>query len=244
MIPYSLNPMGIDPVAELSDLDILRQIRDANPTSQLPSLWSEDKDPYTQWECVMFGNNIELDQYAASNFITVPPISERVPNKVYAMSIGTLGISSIPLCNKLSELRDLNCCENNISSLDLSGLNKLQSIWCSGSNINTINITGLGDLRILDSSVNKLTNINIVGLNELKWVIISGNKINSLDVSGLTKLESLTCDNNMLYSIDGLISKGNITYYDFKYNNFPTAELDRFRALGFTDESMLLPQKT
>ena len=26
-------------VNELSDLDILRQIRDANPTSKLPSLW-------------------------------------------------------------------------------------------------------------------------------------------------------------------------------------------------------------
>ena len=40
--------MGIDAVQELSDLDILRQIREANPTSQLPSLWSEDKDPYTE----------------------------------------------------------------------------------------------------------------------------------------------------------------------------------------------------
>ena len=32
------------------------------------------------------------------------------------------------------------------------------------------------------------------------------------------------------------------TYYDFKYNNFPTAELDRLRAMGFTNESKLLPQ--
>ena len=37
-------------VNELSDLDILRKIRDANPTSQLPSLWLDTEDPYTQWE--------------------------------------------------------------------------------------------------------------------------------------------------------------------------------------------------
>ena len=40
--------MGVDSIAELTDLDILRQIRDANPSSQLPSLWLEDEDPYTQ----------------------------------------------------------------------------------------------------------------------------------------------------------------------------------------------------
>ena len=40
----------------LSDLDILRQIRDANPTSQLPALWLDSEDPYTQWEGVEWVN--------------------------------------------------------------------------------------------------------------------------------------------------------------------------------------------
>ena len=58
MIPYSFNPMGIDAVQELSDLDILRQIRDANPDSVLNTdktwientvltAWLESRDPNT-----------------------------------------------------------------------------------------------------------------------------------------------------------------------------------------------------
>ena len=81
MIPYSMNPLGIN--NELSDLDILRQIRDANPQSNLPTNWSEDKDPYTQWRGVYFGKNAELD--LLPNSYLLPTIENRSNNYVYAL---------------------------------------------------------------------------------------------------------------------------------------------------------------
>ena len=158
MIPYSLNPLGVNPVSELTDLDILRQIRDANPTSQLPSLWLDSEDPYTQWEEVYW-------------------VDEKT--RVIQLDIANANVTTLINVNKLTSLQYLYCTTNQLTALDVTGLNSLTDLYCT---------------------------------------------------------------NNQLTSIPTLTSKGNIVNYDFTYNNFTTAELDRFRAMGFTDESKLLPQ--
>ena len=154
------------PVAEvvpppLTDLDILRQIRDANPSSQLPSWWSEDKDPYTEWwdnntgTGAVFGAHPHIQAIAIDYNIVLPDTID--PNRVYL----------------------LNC---------------------------------------------------------------NSNQLTTLNVTGLTALQYLYCHSNLLTSMPSLTAKGLITDYDFTNNNFPAAELDRFRAMGFTNESGLLPQ--
>lgn len=145
---------------ELTDLDILRQIRDANPTSQLPSLWLDSEDPYTQWEGVVWNE---------SN------------TRVVDITFDSIGISSL-------------------------------------------------------SNINKLTALTSLSFN--------GNNITEIDLTGLIGLESFVCSNNLLPSIPTLTSKGNIIFYNFKFNYFTPAELDRFRSIGFTDDYYLLPQNT
>ena len=148
--------MGVDPVAGLSDLDILRQIRDANPTSQLPSLWLESEDCYSDWEGVYWYDG-----------------------RVIGLLIDSKEITTLPNVDKLTALQYLDC---------------------------------------------------------------GSNQLTSLDVTGLSSLRNLYCNSNQLNNLSTLTSKGLINIYNFTYNNFQTAELDRFRALGFTDESKLLPQ--
>ena len=179
MIPYSFNPMGIDAVQESSDLYILRQIRDANPTSQLPSFWLDSEDPPAEWEGLVWNEQ---------------------KTRVTALLIANTNIITLINVNKLAELTLLYCIENQLTSLD---------------------VTGLTNLAHLSVDYNQLT---------------------SLDLTGLNSLIALSCTNNQLTSIPTLTSKGLITEYDFTYNNFPTSELDRLRAMGFTDESRLLPQ--
>lgn len=164
-------------VKELTDLDILRQIRDANPTSQLPALWLDSEDPYTQWEGV-----------------------DWFQNKVVALNVISRNISNLINIKYLKNMQTILCANNPISSLDLSLNTKLININCSNNN---------------------LLNINIPNTNTLIVLILNSNKL---------KL------------IPTLLLKGNITNYNFTNNNFSTIELDRFRSLGFTDESKLLPQ--
>ena len=179
MIPYSMNPLGIN--NELSDLDILRQIRNANPTSQLPSLWLDSEDPYTQWEGVTYGNFSGI-------------------NKVIILSISSKNITLLPNINKLTQLQNLYCQNNNIASLYLKDVINLKYLWAFNNQLSELNIQN---------------NNNII---------------------------DMYCSKNKLISIPTLITKGGIINYDFRYNNFPTSELDRFRALGFTGEGQLLPQ--
>ncbi|MGL5719073.1 MAG: hypothetical protein ACRCX2_39095, partial [Paraclostridium sp.] len=68
-----------------TDLDILRAIRDANPTSQLPTLWLDSEDPYTQWEGVGWGVGV----YA---------------NKVDALNLGGTHVKDLSLLYKLDRL--------------------------------------------------------------------------------------------------------------------------------------------
>lgn len=83
---------------------------------------------------------------------------------------------------------------------------------------------------------------NVNKLTALQKLYCSSNKLTSLDVTGLSSLQYLYCSSNQLNNLSTLTSKGLINNYDFIYNNFQTAELDRLRAMGFTIESNLLPQ--
>lgn len=177
MIPYSVNPLGIN--KKLTDLDILRRIRDANPTSQLPGLWLDSEDPYAQWEGVTWNTE---------------------NTKVDKLHLIGKQITNLTDVNKLKSLTWLYCGSNELTSLNLDGLIDLKDLWCSY------------------------------------------NQITSLSMEGVESLTLMYIHSNQISSIPSLISKNNIANYNFIYNNFTTAELDRFRALGFTDEAKLLPQ--
>ena len=95
--------MGVDAVQELSDLDILRQIRDANPDSQLPILWSEDKDPYTEWEGVTWND-------------------EKI--RVILLDVNSKQVLTLQNVNKLTALQTLDCSSNQLTALNVDGLTK------------------------------------------------------------------------------------------------------------------------
>lgn len=217
MIQYGLNPLGVNKTTGISDLDILKQIRDSNPTSQLPALWMDSEDPYTQWEGVYFGNNSLLDQMG----LEIPPIEERLTNKIYLLQNNSGLITDISKVNRLNNLYGLDCGANQLVNLDLTGMSLLKVLYCY---------------------TNQLLVLNVSESPLLQWFDCSYNKLTSLSISGLTNLQYFSCKSNKLQSIPTLTSKGNINQYDFTYNNFPTSELNRLRSLGFTDESKLLPQ--
>lgn len=216
---YSPVAEVVPPLTDLTDLDILRQIRAANPTSQLPEIWLDSEDPYTQWE----GVDWESD-------------------RVVQLYIADCQIISLDNIGKLSALTYLSCDRNNLTSLNVSGLSALTYLSCSRNNITSLNVSELAALFQLICTGNSLTFLDVSGLTGLYQIYCDNNNITSLNVSGADVLGHLYCNNNQLTSIPSLTSKGTVIGYNFTRNNLPTAELDRFRAMGFTDESRLLPQ--
>ena len=96
-------------VTALSDLDILRQIRDANPDSQLPALWLDSEDPYTEWEGVIWGAGRVSELY------------------LDGLEISVLNIGG------LDKLTVISCNGNFLEDLDLSGSPLLQTVSCAGN---------------------------------------------------------------------------------------------------------------
>lgn len=136
----------------LTDLDILHQIRDANPTSQLPTLWRDDEDPYTQWEGVVWYDS------------RVTELGMRfLDNK---------GITSMPSVNKLAKLQILRAPGNSISSIDLSGMVLLRFVSMEGNKLVNLDLTGTINIVELYVNLNRLTSIPSL---TSKGAIISAN---------------------------------------------------------------------
>ena len=84
--------MGVD---SYDDLYWLRKIRDANPTSQLPNLWLDTEDHYTQWE------GVEWD-------------AEEI--RVVKLNIANANVTTLINVNKLTALQYIYCYSNQLTT--------------------------------------------------------------------------------------------------------------------------------
>ena len=65
-------------------------------------MWIDSEDPYTKWwdevteKGALFGGDSRLDALALLKGFEVPPISQRVSTKVYALDLRGLSVVDIP----------------------------------------------------------------------------------------------------------------------------------------------------
>ncbi|GHT11162.1 hypothetical protein FACS1894170_04350 [Planctomycetales bacterium] len=113
----------------------------------------------------------------------------------------------------LTNLRELYCYNNQLSSLNAQGLTNLQALDCDCNQLSSLNVQGLTNLRYLDCYGNQLSSLNVQGLTNLQELYCDGNQLSSLNVQGLTNLQWLDCDDNQLSSlyVQGLT---NLQYLD------------------------------
>ena len=101
-----------------------------------------------------------------------------------------------------SDLIYLVCNNNQLTSLDVSGLTTLQELYCQSNQLSSLNVSGLTALTVLYCFSNQLTSLNVSGLIALTVLYCQLNQLSSLIVSGLTALVNLYCNNNQLSSLD------------------------------------------
>ena len=102
-----------------------------------------------------------------------------------------------------TNLHELIACNNQITTLDLSGMTKLEKLDVSScTELQSLKLAGCTALTALDASSCALTALDLTGCTALKTVACSYNKLTALDVSAAEKLTTLECSANHLTALD------------------------------------------
>ncbi len=140
-------------------------------------------------------------------------------------------ITNLDLSNNTA-LTELYCDVNQLTSLDLSNNTALTHLDCGDNQLTSLNLMNNTDLAILDCSWNQLTSQNLKlnqsgGLDELNC---SNNQLTSLDLPKY--LTILKCSNNQLTSLD--LTK-NTALTDFWCNSNQLTSLDLSKNTALTN---------
>jgi hypothetical protein len=111
-------------------------------------------------------------------------------------------IASLSGIQYFSNLRVLNCWGNEITSIDLTGLNVLEELKCQNNQIATINFAAANQLKVVNCSYNLLNSINTTTLDNVETLFVHENNLTTLDISHLGHVQSLNVSANNFTSLD------------------------------------------
>jgi len=145
-----------------------------------------------------FSNLTHLDCHTNQlTLLNIPPQLEKLVKLLcYENNLSTLDVSG------LGNLNYLECCKNKLFSLKVAGLKNLLTLDCAENQLTSLDLTGLENLQTIDFYKNKITTIDLKDFMNLKYLRCSDNPISFLDITGLEKLEKIFCLDNQLSSLD------------------------------------------
>ncbi len=128
------------------------------------------------------------------------------------------------------KIKYLDCEDNNLTSLDVSGCTALTKLDCSYNNLTLLDVSKNTALTELDCRHNNLTLLNVSGYTALTFLNCYDNNLTSLDISKNTALTDLSCGGNNLTSLD--ISKNTaLTDLYCGENNLTSLDISKNTAL-------------
>lgn len=104
-------------------------------------------------------------------------------------------ITSLAGIEYFTDLETLDCMDNQLTTLDVTGLTSLKNLFCSGNQLTALDVTGLTSLTYLQCSDNQLVSLDVSTLKELKILWCHGNKMTALDITHNAYLGELKCGN-------------------------------------------------
>ncbi|RTY85713.1 T9SS C-terminal target domain-containing protein, partial [Flavobacterium sp. GSN2] len=150
------------------------------------------------------------------------------------LSIGSSNISSLVGISNFINLTYLRCEENQIYSLDLSGLTNLINLDCTHNNINSLNISSSNNLERLRCDYNQLTQLDVSNMPNLQELFCSRNYITSLNISGKPNFSQLDCRFNLLTTLN-LSALPSLTYMECNNNQLTTLDISVLPNIGFVE---------
>lgn len=165
------------------------------------------------------GNNIAIDANGDGE------IQNSEAQQVGRLGVSSCNIASVEGINSFTNLRQFHCDNNQLTTLDISGLTLLNNLFARNNNLTSINfgpskpvwievqnnqLTVLNfpstiRLQKLNYTNNNVTNLNFSSLyaQDLMELYCSNNEItNSLNLSNFVNLQLLYCDYNFINSLN------------------------------------------
>ena len=97
-------------------------------------------------------------------------------------------------------LEVLWCSDNQLTSLDVSGLHSLKDLYCGQNQLISLQVNGQLESLVCDG--NLLTSLDVSHCSQIRGLYCDNNQLALLNVSNCTNLYTLTCSNNQLTTLD------------------------------------------
>ena len=130
-------------------------------------------------------------------------LTDDILQSVTNIDVQGKNISNLQGIAFFSELRFLNCSNNQLKNIDVSNNNKIYQFNCSNNQLTVLDVSKLTILDQLLCNGNQLKSLDVSNNINLYRLNCSDNLLSSLDVSNNTKfLSYLYCTNNQLSGLD------------------------------------------
>ena len=121
---------------------------------------------------------------------------------VKSIDVGYKSISTLKGIEHFTELTNLSCYGNYLTSLDVSRNTALTNLNCYGNYLTSLDVSKNTALTNLNCSADQLTSLDVSKNMALTQLYCNNNQLTSLDVSKNTALTVLYCYNNQLTFLD------------------------------------------
>ena len=184
---------------------------------------------------LLSSNTFNTIAYGNGGYLKIDQNNDGEIQVAEAMVIDSLNVpfSSIVDFSGISDftnLKKINCSNNQISNLNVTNLSLLQELYCSNNCMGTLSVNGLSNLKILEANTICVSNFNLNGLTGLEYFSCTYNSLSALDVSQSTGLKILNCGYNNLVSLtisgfpdlEQLICESNPSMSSFNISSLPS----------------------
>jgi hypothetical protein len=159
----------------------------------LPTTYVPDSSFEAYLEANGMGNNIPNDSNVFTSAI----------DTVTSLNVSIQNIGDLTGIEDFTDLTDLNCWQNQLTSLDVSNNTALTFLNCRYNQLTSLDVSQNTALTYLNCEINyTLTSLEVSGATALTTLHCNDNQLTSLDVSTNTALTTLHCDSNQLTSLD------------------------------------------
>ena len=163
-------------------------------------------------------------------------ISQSEAEAVTNLNLTGMEISDLTGIEAFTNLEQLDCGYNQLTSLDVSQNASLTRLDCYDNQLTSLNVSGCPNLSLLGCFNNQLTSLDLSNNPALEILGCWYNLLTSLDVSNNPALTDLYCSHNLLTNLD--LSNNILLQFLFCYSTLLTRlDISSNTALVFIDLS-------
>ena len=144
-----------------------------------------------------FRNYLLKQDYGKDGFLT-----EEIIKGITSLKLKYKWIKDLKGIEFFTELTELDCSSNGLTSLDVSHNTELTVLDCYANRLTSLDVSHNTKLTVLSCGENQLTSLDVSHNTEMTWLDCIKNQLTSLDVSHNTKLTGLNCMLNQLTFLD------------------------------------------